>query len=361
MRTFFARLSVEGLCLLLASALLAFALPAVAQVPPPDLTLKHQQPAEPAPGDEAEPAAPDAAEPAAPAPPRVIVIGSAPVAGTFFPAAGALCREINRLQEVNGLRCLVEETEGSQENLQRLAEGTLDLAVVQSDWVYHAVAGSAEGLPGAFEALRALVLLQPQVFTLVAGAQSGVLGLADLPGKRVAIGPAGTGLNALSRSLLQHLGLESVVTVELPVEAQVAALCAGEVDGFLLPVAHPNGAVAEAIDQCGALLIAIEGEAVDQLVVSWPFYAKAAVPGGAYHALGEPVSSFGLVTTLVATSALSEDDAYAILSALFDQLDDFRLQHPTLQGLTPQSMSGAGFSAPLHPAAERFYQDRGLR
>jgi TRAP transporter TAXI family solute receptor len=313
-------------------------------------------------GEDAAPAAPEpAAAPETPAAPRVIVIGSAPVAGTFFPAAGALCREINRLQEVNGLRCLVQETEGSQENLQRLAEGTLDLAIVQSDWVYHAVNGSAEGLTGPFEALRALVLLQPQVFTLVAGAKSGVLSLADLPGKRVAIGPAGTGLNALSRSLLQQLGLESVVPVELPVETQVAALCAGEVDAFLLPVAHPNGAVAEAIDRCGALLIGIEGEAVNQLVVSWPFYTKAAVPAGAYRALGDPVNSFGLVTTLVATSALSEDDAYAILTALFDQLDDFRLQHPTLQALTPESMSGAGFSAPLHPAAERFYQDRDLR
>lgn len=348
--------------LILASLLwLAFALPAVAQVPPPDLSLKHQQQAEPAPDGATPTTEPEAVEPDEPAPPRVIVIGSAPVAGTFFPAAGALCREINRLQDVNGLRCLVEETEGSQENLQRLAEGTLDLAVVQSDWVYHAVNGSAEGLVGPFEDLRALVLLQPQVLTLVAGAQSGVLTLADLPGKRVAIGPAGSGINTLSWSLLQHLGLDSVVPVELPVEGQVAALCAGEVDAFLLPVAHPNGAVAEAIDQCGAILIGIEGEAVDRLVVTWPFYAKAAVPGGIYHALGGPVNSFGLVTTLVTTGKLSEDDAYAVLTALFDQLDDFRLQHPTLLALTPESMSGSGFSAPLHSAAERFYQDRGLR
>ncbi|HKY95338.1 MAG TPA: TAXI family TRAP transporter solute-binding subunit, partial [Kiloniellales bacterium] len=254
-------------------------MPTSAQVPPPDLTLKHQEPAEPA-GEPAS-AAPDPA----PAEPRIIVIGSAPVAGTFFPAAGALCREINRLQEVNGLRCLVEETEGSQENLQRLAEGTLDLALVQSDWVYHAVGGSAEGLVGPFEDLRALVLLQPQVLTLVAGAGSGVATLADLAGKRVAIGPAGSGINTLSRSLLEHLGLEDTVAVELPVEAQVAALCAGEVDAFLLPVAHPNGAVAEAIERCGAVLVAIEGEAVDRLVVTWPFYAKAAVPGGTYSPL----------------------------------------------------------------------------
>jgi len=348
-------------CFLAAAVALLAVSPAAAQVPPPDLTLKRQQSdTAPEPAEAAPPAEPAAAA-EAPAEPRILVIGSAPVAGTFYPAAGALCREINRLQNVNGLRCLVEETEGSQENLQRLAAGTLDLAIVQSDWVYHAASGSAEGIAGPFEALRALVLLQPQVMTLVAGAKSGILDLSDLPGKRLAIGPAGTGINGLGRSLIQHLGIEGVVPVELPVEQQVAALCAGDIDAFLLPVAHPNGAVAEAIDGCGAVLIGVEGEAVDRLVTTWPFYAKTAVPAGLYRVLGDPVNSFGLVTTLVTTSRLGEDDAYAILTALFDQLDDFRQQHPTLSVLTPESMTGVGFSAPLHAAAERFYQDRGLR
>jgi hypothetical protein len=333
--------------------------PLSAQVPPPDLSQKQQQ---------AEPAVPDepvaAAEPAPVAPttePRLLVIGSAPVAGTFFPAAGALCREINRLQEINGLRCLVEETEGSQENLQRLAEGTLDLAIVQSDWVYHATNGSAAGISGPFEALRALLLLQPQVITLVAGANSGVFALGDLAGKRLSIGPAGSGINGFGRSLLEQLQIADVVPVEIPIEAQAGALCAGEIDAFLIPVAHPNGAIAEAIDLCGAVLIDIEGEAVDRLVSIWPFYAKAVVPAGLYRGFGDGVSSFGLVTTLVTTSALSEDVAYALLKAVFDQLDDFRAQHPTLQVLSAESMSGVGFSAPLHPAAERFYNDRDLR
>jgi hypothetical protein len=335
--------------------------PLAAQVPPPDLSQK-QQPAEPVAA--AEPPVdelPDA-EPAAPAAePRLLVIGSAPVAGTFYPAAGALCREINRWQDVNGLRCLVEETEGSQENLERLVEGTLDLAIVQSDWVYHAANGSAAGISGPFESLRALLLLQPQVITLVAGAKSGVFALGDLAGKRLSIGPAGTGINGLGRSLLEQLQLTGAIPVELPVEAQAEALCAGEIDAFLIPVAHPNGAVAEAIDLCGALLIDLEGEAVDRLVATWPFYAKVVVPAGLYRGFGDPVSSFGLVTTLVTTSALSEDDAYALLKAVFDELEDFRKQHPTLQVLSAESMSGVGFSAPLHPAAERFYHDRDLR
>ena len=340
-----------GLCLLAAAAG-----PLRAQVPPPDLGLKQQQQSEPTPVEPSpEPAA------AAPVQPRLIVIGSAPVAGTFYPAAGAICREINRWQEVNGLRCLVEETEGSQENLQRLAAGTLDLAVVQSDWVYHAANGSAEGISGPFEALRALLLLQPQVITLVAGAKSGIFALGDLSGKRLSIGPAGSGINGFGRSLLEQLQFPEVIPVELLVEAQAGALCAGEIDAFLIPVAHPNGAVAEAVDLCGAVLIDIEGEAVDRLVATWPFYAKATVPAGMYRGFGDPVSSFGLVTTLVTTSALSEDDAYAVLKAVFDELEDFRMQHPTLQVLSAESMSGAGFSAPLHPAAERFYHDRDLR
>ncbi len=315
--------------------------------------------AEPAP----EPAA-DAAEAqeAAPVPLRQIVIGSAPVSGTFYPAAGAICRQINRRRDVDGLRCLVEETDGSADNLERLRQGALELAIVQSDWAYHAVAGSTSEQAPPMTELRSLALLQPQVMTLVASAQSGILELDDLTGKRISIGQPGTGINEIGRVLLAHLGFADQVTLlELPIEDEAAALCNGDIDAFLLPVAHPNGAVAEAVDLCGAVLVGMTGEAVDQLVESWPFYVQAIIPAGVYGGSGTDVKSFGLVATLVTTESLPEEVAYQVVKSLFESLDDLRAQHPILSLLSEESMSGLGLSAPLHPGALRYFQERGWR
>ena len=347
--------------------LLAACGPAAAEtvVPPPEKpTAPAAQPA-PAPAPAlaaAETTTPSPAPTPAEAAETDIVIGAAPVAGTFFPAAGALCREVNHRQPISGLRCLVEETEGSADNLQRLREGRLELAIVQSDWAFHAAAGSTVDRQPPFAELRGLLLLQPQVMTLVAGAKSGVLQLADIAGKRLSIGPAGSGINEAGRSLLQALGLEAGVTLmELPVERQAQAICSGEIDAFLLPVAHPNGAVAEAVDLCGAILIDLQDEAIDRMVATWPYLVKATIPAGT-DAAGNPVAGYGLVATLVATEALSEPAAYEIVKAVFEGLEDLKLQHPTLALLTAEAMSGPGLATlPLHPGALRYYQERGWR
>lgn len=334
-------------------------------VPPPE---KPTAPAtaEPAPSTASATPAPTPGPAPAPDGPlelQEVVIGAAPVAGTFYPAAGALCREVNHRQAVSGLRCLVEGTEGSADNLQRLREGKLELAVVQSDWAFHAAAGSTIERQPPFVELRSLLLLQPQVMTLVAGAKSGVLAITDLAGKRVSIGPAGSGINDAGRSLLQALGIESAVTLlELPVEQQAQAICGGQIDAFLLPVAHPNGAIAEAVDLCGAILVDLQDEAIDRMVTTWPYLVKATIPAGAYASTGNDVAGYGLVSTLVATTALSDEAAYQIVKAVYEGLDDLKAQHPTLALLSAQTMSGPGLATvPLHPGALRYYQERGWR
>lgn len=332
-------------------------------VPPPE---KPTTPAaaEPAPAPSTASATPaPAPAPDIPVELQEVVIGAAPVAGTFYPAAGALCREVNHRQAVSGLRCLVEETEGSADNLQRLRDGKLELAVVQSDWAFHAAAGSTIERQPPFAELRSLLLLQPQVMTLVAGAKSGVLALSDLAGKRLSIGPAGSGINDAGRSLLQALGLENGVTLmELPVEQQAQAICGGQIDAFLLPVAHPNGAIAEAVDLCGAILVDLQDEAIDRMVTTWPYLVKAMIPAGAYASTGNDVAGYGLVSTLVTTTALSDEAAYQIVKAVYEGLDDLRAQHPTLALLSAQTMSGPGLATvPLHPGALRYYQERGWR
>lgn len=311
-------------------------------------------------GEAAEPS-PAQADPAAP--PRLLAIGAAPVAGTFFPTAGAICREINRRQAENGLRCLVQESEGSADNIQRLRAGELELAIVQSDWAYHALNGSASDRAPPFTNLYSLALLQPQMMTLVAASGSAIEAPADLAGKRVSVGPADSSLNVAGRNLLQMLGLSQEVQVlELPVEQEVQALCEGEIDAFLLPAVHPSALLESAVASCGARLIGMNGGNLDGLIATWPFFVRASLPPGLYAGQENEVRSYGTVATLVATDALSEEAAYRVVKALFEGVADLQAQHPSLQLLQPEAMVGpSGMAAPLHAGALRYYTERGWR
>ena len=88
----------------------------------------------------------------------------------------------------HGIRCAVESTGGSVYNLNAMAQGELDLAVVQSDWQFHAYNGSSqfEG-DGPNKKLRAVFSMHPEPFTVVASKSSGITTFEDLQGKRVAV------------------------------------------------------------------------------------------------------------------------------------------------------------------------------
>ncbi len=292
---------------------------------------------------------------------RPLVVGTAPVSGTFYPAGGSICREVNKADD-DQLSCLVAATDGSEENLKRLLAGELDLAVVQSDWAYHAAGRGLNGDP-PFQGLRSLFSLQPLVMTLVAGPESGIASMEQLEGKTISIGPSGSGLAAGSRLVLEGLGFGpgKVELVEMPVDRQISALCNGEIDAFLIPVAHPNGAVGSAVDLCAALFVPLTGEPVARLLQAFPYYGTATIPAGLYLYNGDSVESVGLLANVVADESLDEEVAYKIVKAVFDNLDDLRAQHPVLENLTEIEMTGPGLPAPLHPGALRYYKERGWR
>ena len=87
-----------------------------------------------------------------------------------------------------------EATDGSVFNLAALRRGEMDMAIVQSDWQYHAYKGTARFRDeGPFKDLRSVFGLHGEPFTVVARADAGIGTFQDLKGKRVNIGPEGSG------------------------------------------------------------------------------------------------------------------------------------------------------------------------
>lgn len=296
---------------------------------------------------------------------REITIGTAPVSGVYFPAGGAVCRLINKQRAENGLRCFVEATDGSAENLARLKSEDLDFALLQSDWQYHAFQGSGGGVSDQpFSELRAVFSLHPQTLTIVVARESEIRELKHLEDKKVSLGPSGSAVQAASELLVESLGWSGDSfgeVLELGLEEQVDALCAGLIDAFILPLTHPNGIVAAATEGCLARLIPVGGGPIDKLLVDWPFYSRSTIPAGLYRGNPTDIQSFGLRATLVTTTNAPAEMVYKMVKAVFEQLDQLTRQHPALLGLTAKEMISSGLSAPLHEGALLYYQEMGWR
>ena len=294
---------------------------------------------------------------------KFVTIGTGGVTGVYYAAGGAICRLVNANRSEHGIRCSAESTGGSVYNLNTLRAGELDFGVAQSDWQFHSYNGTSSfENSGPNEKLRAVFSLHPEPFTVAVRADAGVKEFDDLKGKRFNVGNPGSGTRASLDELLAAKG-EDVsmfsLASELRADEHGAALCDNSIDGFFYGVGHPSANIQDPTTTCGAQLIPLDGEAIDELVKERPYYAQVDIPGGLYAGNPDPIPSYGVLATLVATTDVSEDVVYALVKAVFENFEDFTRLHPAFAHLKPEDMVVNGLSAPLHEGAARYYEERG--
>ena len=301
---------------------------------------------------------------ARPAPAEELRIGTGATTGVYFQVGRAICRILNETDPVEELTCVAESTPGSLHNLAAVRAGELGLGVVQSDWQYHAVHGSSRfAEAGPDESLRALFSVHGEPFTLVVREDSGIGSIADLSGRRVNIGNPGSGQRGTMEAVMAAMGWTAddfQLASELTAAEHGLALCHDRVEAFVYTVGHPNASIAQATGLCDARIAEVSGPEIDRLIDSLPFYAKTEVPGGIYAANPEPVATFGVTATVVASTDMSEEMAYTVVSRVFENLDTFRKAHPAFGYLVKEEMVSAGLSAPLHDGAARYFREAGL-
>ncbi|AVW92675.1 TAXI family TRAP transporter solute-binding subunit [Celeribacter baekdonensis] len=291
-----------------------------------------------------------------------ITIGTGGVTGVYYPTGGAICRLVNKNRKETGVRCSVESTGGSVYNVNTIKEGELEFGVAQSDIQYNAYNGVVQFEGEPFEGLRSVFSVHPEPFTVVARADAGVKTFEDLKGKRMNIGNPGSGQRATMEVVMDKLGWTSddfALATELKPSEQSAALCDNQIDAMVYTVGHPSGSIQEATTACDSVLVEVAGPAIDELVADNPYYRVATIPGGMYRGNDEDVKTFGVGATIVTSADVSEDAVYAVVSAVFENFDDFKGLHPAFANLKPEEMIKDGLSAPLHPGAIKYYKEKG--
>ena len=295
---------------------------------------------------------------------KFITIGTASELGVYYPAGGAICRLVKRGTKEHGIRCFVEATSGSVFNLKKLHEGQLDLAIVQTDWLYQAYKGKRgfEGA-GSNDALRSVFSMHTEAFTVLARNGSGIETVRDLRRKRIGIGKDGSGMLATAEEFMKAEGWTKssfAQLQELKPDELGKALCEGKLDAILMTTGHPNGSTQEATSKCSTHLVPVEGKEIDKLIENNPYYVHISLPGHMYPGSPKPVETFGVKATLVTSSHVSDDIVYQVVKAVFDNLDNFKTLHPVFATLDKTKMVSEGLIVPIHPGALKYYREAGL-
>ena len=292
-----------------------------------------------------------------------IVVGTGSPTGVYFKVGRAICRIIE--SAAADMNCAPLATEGSLFNLSNLRAGALELAVVQSDWHFHAYnkSGPYAFVDESYAHLRSLFSLHSEAFTVVARLDSGIASFDDLKGKRVNIGNPGSGQRATMDAVMAAKGWtreDFLLTQELSASEHVLALCHDRVQALVYMVGHPNASIEKAVGLCGGRMLDVADADIEQLVERTPYYAPAQIPEGLYRASPDAVETFGVKATLLSTTDVDEETVYRIVRAVFENLDQLRSFHPSFELLEADSMIREGLSAPLHEGALRYFRERGM-
>ncbi len=297
---------------------------------------------------------------------QFISIGTGGVTGVYYPAGGAIAKLVNRKKDTYGLQLSVESTAGSVFNINAILAGDLEFGIAQSDRQYQAVNGLAEWKTvGPRADLRAICSLHPEIVTLVAAVDAGIVKLADLKGKRVNIGNPGSGQRGNAVDVLTTAGLDPAK--DITAESLKASECAqklqdGRIDAFFYTVGHPASAILEAASGQRRPVRIIPITGMEKLLAKAPYYATAVVPIKHYTEVANKadVPSIGVMTTLVTSAKVPDEVVYALTKELFENLDEFRKMHGAFEGLTAKGML-RGASAPIHPGAMKYFNEVGLK
>ena len=293
-----------------------------------------------------------------------ITIGTGGVTGVYYPTGGAICRLVNRGRQEHGIRCSVESTGGSVYNVNAVEKGQLEFGVAQSDVQYQKYNGTEQFEDqGAYDGLRAAFSIHPEPFTVVARADAGIESFEDLKGKRVNVGNPGSGQRVLMERLMNQMGWtmnDFQLASELQAAEQSQALCDNNIDAMVYSVGHPSGSIQEATTACDSVLVPVDNDAAHKLVEENDYYRVATIPGGMYRGNDEDTTTFGVGATLITSDQVDEETVYQVVKAVFENFDQFKGLHPAFENLKKEDMASEGLSAPLHPGAERYFEEAGL-
>jgi len=293
---------------------------------------------------------------------ETITIGAGKVTGVYYPAAGAICQAVNGARTEGDPTCSVVPGEGSKANLEALRAGLTDFAVVQSDWQFWAHSGAKFFTdPSPFTSLTSVFALHAEPLVIAVRRDSGIKALADLKGKRVGVGVPATAERGMVEALLGAFGWSMSAfaeTHELAARQQTAALCNNSIDSAVFAVGSPSATLATLTAACDLSLLPLTGPEVDKLLSINTFYRKATVPAGIYAGVDIAVPTFGVGATLVTRADVPDAAVEAMVAAVFENFEAFRSRHPALTWLEAKQMARDGLSAPLHPAAARYFANR---
>ena len=277
--------------------------------------------------------------------------------GGFYDKFGVAIADIVNDAGLAELKIGLLNTQGSVDNLSRMQNGELDIAIVQNDIAYYIY----EGIRGydSFTGFTAGVPLFAEYVQLLVRDGSDIRTLGDLAGKTIAMGSTGSGSYHNAVDLVTEAGLRPGIDIEVVyanVKDAMPRLRAGELDSVIT-----TGAVfprPEDVNQSDIRAMTLSNELVTSLSIRSPYY----VPDTVIIGTGvdqKTISTVAVMAYLVFSDRVSTSQAHEIARLIDEAVPRLQAIAESKISLVSVAQSNDRRPIPLHPGVRSYLQERG--
>ncbi|MFV2118354.1 TAXI family TRAP transporter solute-binding subunit, partial [Streptomyces sp. Act-28] len=296
--------------------------------------------------------------------PRGNVTFSTGVPSGVYQRYGELLREALR-HDLPGVTADLRDSEGSQQNLARLASGEADFTIATADAVATYI---REERPG-WQHLRGCARLYDDYVQLVVPRGSAVKSVRDLGGLRVGVGQDGSGVRLLADRLLTAAEVEptpGVRAVPAGIDTMPELMEEGRLDAFFWSGGLPTSAILRLSERFPIQLVPLDTKLLDAVHENGTagdedspnrHYRLATIPADAYAEVPsrDPVQTMAVANLLVTTDRMDAALTEAVTRTVLRSRDRIgREVHPAQ--LVDLRTAIYTDPLPLHEGARRYYR-----
>lgn len=268
-------------------------------------------------------------------------------------------------ESLPGIRITVDVSAGSVENVRRVDQKEAEFGLAFIYNAYEAFKGMEEwGWEKEYSNIRGIAMYLWPETNWVTLKQKNVKSVEDLRGKKVSLGPPGSGSAVIAERMMKALGvLNDIKTSYLPFADAAAALKDGQIDVFVGPGGYPAASLTEVATTHDMELISLTDEELDKCLEELPGSVKGIVPAGAYRGLEHPVQQTVSPSLIIVNKDVPVEIVYKIVSAFFTDEglnyagnihQDWKMVLPIDQRILE------GMVIPLHVGAAKYWEELGL-
>jgi uncharacterized protein len=303
---------------------------------------------------------PDKASGAKPTGRQRYVIGTGGTGGVFYPYGGGLAKILTA--KMTNTEVTAETTGGSVDNNKLVAKDPTYIAMSTADSADEAQKGIGVYTDTKAIPICTIAVLYDSFIHVVVAADSGINTIADMKGKRISVGSAGSSTEVAADRLLEAAGLNpksDITRDNLSVQESANAIKDKKIAGFFWIGGLPTAAVTELIATGPKVKFIDLAQYVQPLSAKFgPVYYLKELPANTYKDIAA-TPGMGVDNLLLVRNDMPTDVVYEMLKALFDNQAEVQAVHPEAKKFNLQSAVAIS-PVPFHPGAIKYYTEKGV-